>query len=170
MAGDGFFGTWTGNWNETDIRRYQGVDAFSDIDATISMNYKENGYGQTIKLTMTMKLTREDGEVEGYLKVTVNSSHYGDWNVENDVLSIAPEKKKRPKLEVETESQDFPGGGLVRSIVVGIVKKNVLRHITLPSSYKILSMTDNQMILKDLVTQRKPNKGKRPESVTYNRK
>ena len=169
MAGDGFLGKWSGGWNETDIRKHQDVDAFTDINALVTMDYKDGAYDQAIDLTMTIKLTREDGEVDGYMKVTVKSKHYGAWNVEDCVLSIVPERKKRPKMDIETESQDFPGGGLVQSIVVGIVKKNVLRNITLPTSYTILSMTDNQMVLKDLVTQRKANKGKRPSSMTYDR-
>ena len=171
MAGDSFFhGTWVGIRNETDVRNYDGVDAFSDVSSSITMNFSEDGYTQTVNVVLTMKLNRKGGDVEGSLKVVAKSTHLGTWDSNEGVLSLSPEKKKKPKVVIETESKDFPGGGLVRSIVASVVKKDILRHITFPSSYKILSQTDNQMTLKDLVVAKRNPRGNKPDRVTFNRK
>ena len=154
-----------GTWTATET-----LDEKKDT-ADVSMKISLTGYDimvisgssctKTEKAVMTISATKDGQDVK--MGATVTGTVAGTIAREGDVLVFTPAKKAKPEVTVET--QDLPG--VLKVLLINPIKSELAKDLKEPDSSRIISVTAQEMVLEEILTEKQVRKGQKPERVTY---
>jgi hypothetical protein len=99
------------------------------------------------------------------MKVTVKGSIKGTWTYVDGILSMVPDKKAKPNIEVESEG--LPG--IAKTLLVAPLKKEIKDALLEPEKEHVVSLTETEMVLREIPDPKKKDTAP-VEDVTYKRK
>ena len=115
------------------------------------------------KVILVINASDDKNDLNMGATITVNAP--GTLVRDGDILTITPAKK--PKPEVKVEVQNIPG--IMKALLVNPIKKEIEKSLKEPSKYRIISLTDSEMVLEDILTEKEIKKGDKPEKTTFTR-
>jgi hypothetical protein len=153
-------GTWTGKENLEDNSNGADVSA----TATVSYTIKGESYSTKMLVVMDMSAESEGGEVT--MKITITGSNAGTWARQGNILTFTPDRKSKPKIDVEVEG--IPS--VLASMLVGPAKRELAKDLKEPERYRIISLSDKELVLEDILTDKEIKAGEKAERVTLVKK
>ena len=160
-------GTWIAQDSESQSDNTEGVDTDLDMTAidTITLN-ADNTYTDALQMDVTIDGSKEGKSVT--LTLQVLGSMNGTWTYKDNILTLTPDKKAKPKVTVKNDN--FPA--LLRMMLVKPLTKETQNALKEVSSYQVLSVTANELTLKDYVdpSSKKKVKEQELETTVYKRK
>ncbi len=167
-------GTWIVTGHETDNNIGDGnVDGSGDMKMEGCYVFGGSTYSVDMKAVITMDFSSKDNEdaaekLELYIEVAASSG--GDMTLEGDVLTLVPSHGRKPKVEVNYRADGVPGAGLLKSMVVGPLKRELAAELKKTDRMRVVSVTSSTLILEDILTEKELKKGETPERITLTRK
>ena len=153
-------GTWTG------IEKMDDASSDADYDATAITSYTLKGESYTANLRMDVDISAEKEGKSLTMKITVTGSNSGTWTCVGDNLSFTPGKGSKPKIDVKVKG--IPSA--FASMFVAPIKKELSKALKDPEQYKIISLTDKELVLEDILTAKEIKAGEKAERVTLTKK
>ena len=160
-------GTWVFFEKDSESGNTDGVD--TDLDMTVTDNLTinaDNTYTEVLQMDVAMSGAKEGKTVT--LSLTVVGSMNGAWTYEGNILTLTPDKKSKPKVTVKNDN--FPA--LFRMMLVKPLTKEVQNGLKEVNTSQVLSVTANELTLKEYVDPSSKKKGKEedPEIIVFKRK
>ena len=87
-----------------------------------------------------------------------------------DVITLTPDSKKKPSVDIDARVDGVPGGGMIKNMIVSPLKKELVSELKKTESYTIVSVTESSLTLRDIPTKKEQAKGELPETVTFTRR
>ena len=142
--------------------------------ADVSMTMSVTGYDTMVisgsSCTMKEKAVLTIGAVKGGEKVTMGATITGKVTGtiarEGDILVFTPVKKPKPEVTVETDN--LPG--ILKALVVSPLKNEMAKDLKEPDRSRIVSISAQEMVLEEILTEKQIRKGQKPERATYRKK
>lgn len=113
------------------------------------------------KAILTLAATKEAETVQ--MGATITGKISGTIAREGDILVFTPSKKAKPEVTVETEN--LPG--LIKALLVNPLKKEMTKDLKDPDRSRIISVTAQEMVLEEILTEKEISKGVKPQRITY---
>ena len=154
-------GTWSYTQKELEKDDKQGAEA----EITMVLTYVFSGNSYNVKIHCVMDL----GFEQGVLSVNADGTHSGTLVRNGDVLTLTPDKRKKPQVDVTTSADNVPGGGLIKTLVVGPFKREITNGLKEEEKLRIISITQNQLVMEDILTEKEIRGGEKAERVTFTR-
>lgn len=166
-------GTWT--YNKTDNRDFNEKGAVGKSDLKMSAKYVFDGdcFASWVKAVFNMDFTahNEQGELsDAVFYIEVIASTTGTLSLDGSALTLAPDAKKKPQIEVKTKIEGVPGGNMVKGMVVNPLKKQLSAELKKVQNYKVVSISETTLVLEDILSDKDIKAGKQPERVTLTRR
>ena len=156
-------GTWTANRAIDEQKDSANVSMKVTLEDYIAFTIEGLSCTSMEKVIMVIKASDDKNSLDMGATITVNAP--GTIVRDGDILTVTPAKK--PKPEVKVEVQNIPG--VLKALLVNPIKKEVEQSLKEPSTYKIISLTANEMVLEDVLTEKEIKKGEKPETITFTR-
>ena len=153
-------GTWVGKMMMDD--NSQGAD----VVATGTGTYTFAGSTFTERMVVVMDLSAEKEGTTVTMKITITGSNAGTWTRKGDVLTLTPDKKAKPKVDVKVEG--IPS--FLAGMLTGPIKKELTKSLKEVDEMKIISLTDRQLVIEDILTEKEKKAGAKVERTTLTRK
>lgn len=154
-------GTWTATMS---------MDEKKDT-ADVSMTMSVTGYDTMVisgsscttieKAVVTISAIKDGQQVK--MGATVTGKASGTIDREGDVLVFTPAKKPKPEVSVETEN--LPG--ILKALLINPLKSEMAKDMKEPDRSRIISLSAQEMVLEEILTEKEIRKGKKPERMTY---
>ncbi len=153
-------GTWTGKMAMDDDS--QGAD----VAATATGTYTFSGNTFTEKMLVVVDMSAEkDGETVTMV-ITISGKNNGTWTRKGDVLTLTPDKKSKPVVDMKVEGiPSFLAGMLSAPI-----KKELNKSLKEVDQMKIISLTDKELVIEDILTEKEKKAGAKVERITLTKK
>ncbi len=173
LAQNSLDGTWT--YTKTDNRDFNEKGTVGKSDLKMSAKYVFDGesFSTWVKAVFNMDFTArsEQGEsTDAVFYIEVIASTTGTLSYDGSVLTLTPDSKKKPQLEVNTKIEGIPGGNMVKSMVVNPLKKQLSAELKKAQNYKVVSTSETTLVLEDILSDKDLKAGKQPERVTLTRR
>ena len=174
FAQAGLDGTWYYEESQSEQKDAEGGGS-GDLKMVMSVTYTFSGstykLGMQARADMDLSGTDKNGkEVNAVFMINIDGSHYGALSRQGDIIKLVPSTKEKPKVEVTTDVQGVPGGGLLKTMLVSPLKKEINSGLKETESYKVISVTETELVLGEILTDKEISKGKAPEQITFKRK
>ena len=153
-------GTWVGKENLKD--NSDGADV--SAKATETYTFKGETYTAIMQVVMDLSAEKEGKSVT--MKITITGSNTGIWARKGDVLTFTPDKKSKPKVDVKVEG--IPS--VLASMLTGPIKKEITKALKERDDYKIISLTDKELVLENILTEKEKKSGEKVERTTLLKK
>ncbi|MBQ3765691.1 MAG: hypothetical protein II874_03010 [Bacteroidales bacterium] len=153
-------GTWTGKENLED--NSDGADV--SATATVSYTIKGESYSTKMLVVMDMSAEAEGGEVT--MKITITGSNAGTWARQGNILTFTPDKRSKPKIDVKVEG--IPS--VLASMLIAPAKRELSKGLKETERYKIISLTDKELVLEDILTEKEIKAGEKADRITFLKK
>ena len=153
-------GTWTGKDKMDDSSEG------ADVSATATVSYTLKGESYSTKMLLVMDLSAEKEGEKVTMKITITGSHAGTWNRQGDILTFTPDKKAKPKIDVKVEG--IPS--FLASMLVAPAKREVSKALKETERYKVVSLTDKELVLEDILTEKEIKAGEKADRITLTKK
>lgn len=150
-------GTWVGKENLKD-----NSDG-ADVTAKATETFIIKGEAYTSKLQVVMDLSAEKEGKKVTMIITLTGSNTGTWTRKGDVLTFTPDKKSKPKVDVKVEG--IPS--VLASMFAGPIKKELTKALKETDDYKIISLTDKELVLENILTEKEKKAGETVERTTF---
>ena len=146
-----------------------------DISMVMSVTYTFSGntykLGMQAQADMDLSGTDKNGkEVNAVFMIRIDGSHSGTLSRQGEIINLTPSSKEKPKVEVTSDVKGIPGGGLLKNMLVAPLKKEINSVLKETESYKVISVTADELVLEEVLTDKEISKGQSPEQVTFKRK
>lgn len=168
FAQSSILGTWVLDISESGSQDDEKASVDMSIDATDIITLSASS-SFTKNMTMTMALNAEGKEDAAGEKVnmtlTVKGSISGTWTYQDGILTLTPDKKAKPVIEVESDG--LPG--VAKAMLSPMIKKEVKAGLTEVDRSEVISITDTELTLKDIPDPKSKDKTE-PETSVYKRK
>ena len=166
-------GTWT--YTKTDYRDFNEKGTVGKSDLKMSAKYVFDGdnFSTWVKAVFNMDFTTrsEQGEsTDAVFYIEVIASTIGTLSYDGSTLTLTPDPKKKPQLEVNTKIEGVPGGNLVKNMVVNPLKKQLSAELKKAQNYKVVSISETTLVLENILSDKELKAGKQPERVTLSRR
>ena len=173
MAQNSIDGTWVVTGHETDNNiGDESVDGKGDMKMEGRYVFGGSTYSVDMKAIITMdfssKEAASDEKLELYIEVAAGSG--GTMTLEGDVLTLVPTPGRKPKVEVNYRADGVPGGGLIKSMVVGPLKRELTAELKKTDRMRVVTVTADTLVLEDILSEKELKRGETPERVTLTRK
>jgi hypothetical protein len=142
--------------------------------ADVSMAMSVTGY-DTMEISGSSCTTKQqailtitgarDGETVK-MGATINGKVSGTIAREGDVLVFTPAKSPKPEVTVETEN--IPG--VLKALLVNPLKSEMAKDLKEPGRTRIISLSAQEMVLEEILTEAQIRKGQKAERMTYRKK
>ncbi len=169
-------GTWLLSGHETDDNIGDGqVDGSGEMKMEGCYVFNGDSYSTDMKAIITMDFSPKDDEAAASkqkleLYIEVSAANSGSLTLEGDVLTLTPAPGQKPKIEVNTRAEGIPAGGLIKSMVVGPLKRELAAEMKKTDRMRVVSVTAETLVLEDILSDKELKKGNTPERMTLNRK
>lgn len=173
FAQAGLDGTWYCEQKENE--KADSEEATGDISMVLAVTYRFSGssFSMDMQGRIDMDLNGKDKngkDMNAVFLIQIDGSNSGTMARIGDTITLTPASGQKPKVNVTTDVKGVPGGGLLKTMMVGPLKKEITSSLKETESYKIISLTEKELVLEDILTQKEINKGEKVERVTFTRK
>lgn len=158
-------GTWTAtmmmdeNKDTADVKMNlsaKGIDTFVISDSS----YSEQ---QEFSFSITAS---KDGETIT-MTATIIGKTSGTMTREGDFLVFTPAKGVKPEITTKTD-KNFPG--IIKTLLVNPCKNEMAKDLKQEQRTRLVSLSGDEMILEETLTEKEIKKGQKPEQYSYKRK
>lgn len=161
-------GTWL--YRDTESENLRESEFQGDIvtEMTMRLRIAADAYTMSLGANMSMDYKGKDKNgkvVDAVFKVMVNGSNTGTLTRSADLLTLTPPKGSKPQVEVDADAQGIPGGSLMKSMISGPMKKEVGARLKETLRFRILSATETELTLEEILTDKEIKKGEKPERM-----
>lgn len=157
-------GTWTANISEKEAESNDDADVEMGLEATDNLTFTGNNYSEKTVFVMTIAGTSKKTSENVNMKLTVTGAIKGSWTLDGNVLTLTPDKKSKPVIDVQTS--ELPG--MLKTLLVGPIKKELKSAIMEVSRYEVLSASATELVVKEIPDPKdKKASTEEPETVTY---
>ena len=163
-------GKWFLDQTEKETMSEGDVDGQSDIKASMLYDFKGERYDATMKAIVTMDVSSKEKDAKATIYVEVTASMSGALLRDGDVITLVPDSKKKPTVDVDAKVDGVPGGGMIKNMIVSPLKKELTSELKKKESYTIVSVTESSLTLRDIPTKKEQAKGELPDTVTFKRR
>ena len=163
FAQNSIVGTWYAEDAHEGSSSEEGVNVDMSVTAYDEISFSTSTFQRKFSSVMLMDAVKDGKKVP--LSLTVKGSMKGTWSLSDGILTITPDKKAKPDLDVETEG--FPG--VVKAMLVGMMKKEVKDALVSEERYEVLSLSDTELKIKNIPDPKSKNQ-EAPEETVYKRK
>lgn len=153
-------GTWTGEENMND-----NSDG-AEVSASATVSYIIKGETFSTKMTAIMDMSAETEGEEVTMRITITGSNAGTWNRRGDILTFIPDKRSKPKIDVKVEG--IPS--VLASMLIAPAKRELSKGLKETERYKIISLTDKELVLEDILTEKEIKAGEKVDRITFLKK
>ena len=162
----GLDGTWI--FRETENKSTEQEDGKGKMDSAVTMTYHLAGDSYTLSVEATMSLefnvTGKDGKpLSPVLHFSVSGSNAGSLGRNGDRLTLTPARGRKPQVDAQADVQGVPGGNMMKSMVIGPMKKELTNELKSVRDYKIISLTPTELTLEEILTEKELRQGEKPE-------
>jgi len=168
FAQNSILGTWTLDVSEKDSQDAEQASVDMAMSATDIITLSAPS-SFTRNIIMTLALEGEGkGEAAGQkltMTLKVKGSITGSWTYQDGILTLTPDKKAKPVIEVESDG--LPG--VAKAMLSPMIKKEVKAGLTEVDRSEVISITDTELTLKDIPDPKSKDKTE-PETSVYKRK
>ena len=173
FAQAGLDGTWYCEQKENE--KADSEEATGDISMVLAVTYRFSGnsFSMDMQGRIDMDLSGKDKngkDMNAVFLIQIDGSNSGTMARSGDTITLTPASGQKPKVNVTTDVKGVPGGGLLKAMLVGPLKKEITSSLKETESYKIISLTEKELVLEDILTQKEINKGEKVERVTFTRR
>lgn len=159
-------GSWTSTDKESESASEDGVDADIKMEGIDNLRFAADGtYFHEMIAIVTIEGSK-DGKTMT-MGMTLTASCTGSWDNAAGQLVLTPDKKAKPKVEVKSDG--FPA--ILKVLLINPLKSELKKAIKETEYYKIISVSDKQLVLKDMDAPgtKKPSKPEDLKTQTYTR-
>ena len=130
-------GTWTTRFSETE----QQDGAVTTMEGTDLLVLTESTFTRTASFTVTIS----SGTDPVNIKITANGTVPGTWTRKGDQLTLTPDKKAKPQIDVTTENAPE----FISTIFSEQLRKEVKSALKESETGTIVSLTDKELSIRD---------------------
>lgn len=163
-------GTWFLDKSEKQTVSEGSVDGHTDMKASVQYVFDRDRYNATMKAIVTMDVSSKEKDAQANIYVEVTASMSGALSRSGDVITLTPDSKKKPSVDIDARVDGVPGGGMIKNMIVSPLKKELVSELKKTESYTIVSVTESSLTLRDIPTKKEQAKGELPETVTFTRR
>lgn len=163
-------GTWFLDKSENQAVSEGSVDGQTDIKASLQYVFDRDRYIATMKAVVTMDLSSKEDDTKANIYVDMTASMTGTLTRSGNVITLVPDPKKKPAVDIDTKINGVPGGGVIKNMIVSPLKKELVSALRKKESYTIVSVTESSLTLRDIPSKKEQAKGESPETVTFRRR
>lgn len=110
----------------------------------------------------------EDATVGIIIKLSGNNA--GAVDLTDGVITLTPNKGK-PQVDVKTDVEGMPSGGeMLSGMLAGPLKNEMVKELKKTEQYKVVSVTDTELKVEEILTKKEIADGKTPETVVFKKK
>lgn len=154
-------GSWTATETMDEKKDTAGVSLTISVTGYVTMVIQGTSGSAVQKAVLTITATKDGEKVK--MGATINGKVSGTYTREGDVLVFTPAKKSKPEVNVQTD--DLPG--VLKLLLVTPLKSEMAKELKEPSRSRIVSVTGNEMVLEEILTDKQIRKGEKPERLTF---
>ena len=165
-------GTWYFEQVESGSTNKEGATGDVTMNMTMVFVFSGSSYNISVDLDADMTVSGKDKEgnqVDAVMKITAKGSNNGALTQSGDLFTMTPGKDK-VKVEVDADVNGLPGGGLFKTMMTPLLKKEVSAILKEESTFKVLSVTDTELTIQDVLTEKEIAKGEVPETMVLKKK
>ncbi|MBO4416656.1 MAG: hypothetical protein J5801_00885 [Bacteroidales bacterium] len=163
-------GTWFLDKSEKQTVSEGTVDGQTDMKASVQYVFDRDRYTATLKAIVTMDVSSREDDTKANIYVEVTASMSGALSRSGDVITLTPEPKKKPSVDIDAKVDGVPGGSMIKNMIVSPLKKELTSELKKKESYTIVSVTESSLTLRDIPSKKEQAKGELPETVTFTRR
>ena len=163
-------GTWFLDRSENQTLNEGSMDGNTDIKASVQYVFDRDRYIATMKAIVTMDLSSREDDTKANIYVELTASMTGALTRSGDVITLVPDSKKKPSVDIDAKVDGVPGGGMIKNMIVSPLKKELTSELKKKESYTIVSVTESSLTLRDIPSKKEQAKGEIPETVTFSRR
>ena len=155
-----------GTWN-TDLQFGEQKDS-ANVSVALTLDGHDryvisgNTFKEQVKAVFLINAEKEDKKVS--MSATITCKNAGTLARTGDIIVFTPNKGSKPEVSIVTD-KDFPG--LLKTMLVNPMKNEIVRELKKESKFRLVSLTDTEMVLEDILTEKELKKGETPERTTY---
>ena len=166
-------GTWT--YTKTDKQDINEQEASGSAKMKLSAIYVFSGgtFSTSMKAEVNMdfaSLGSQGEATDAVFYVEVTASVKGSMAMDGSLLTLTPDAKKKPDIEVFTDIKGVPGGNLMKPMLVNPLKKELSAELKKAQKYKVVSINETTLVLEDILSDKELKAGKKAERTTLTRK
>ena len=148
-AQDSIIGSWLMQIDENESQDVKEQKVSADMQMSVSnfITFSEAMYLQRMEAVVKVAVTgKEENEGKNLdMTMKVKASMPGTWTLVGGELTLVPDPDAKPEISVETEN--FPG--IIKGMIAGSLKKELRNDLKSKDFYQVVSVTKEQMILKE---------------------
>lgn len=163
-------GTWFLDKSENQDVSEGTVNGQTDVKATVQYVFDKDRYIATMKAVVTMDISSKEDDTKANINVEVTASMTGALSRSGDVITLVPDSKKKPSVDIDAKVDGVPGGGMIKNMIVSPLKKELVSELRKKESYTIVSVTGSSLTLRHIPGKKEQAKGVSPEAVTFRRR
>lgn len=168
-AQSGIDGKWFLTENEKQTIGDKGEAGVADIKTTLAYTFAGDRYECTIKSVTDMSMAIESGQdnqSDVVIHLVLTASCAGSCILEGDLLTLTPDKKKKPEVEVDATITGIAGGGMLKNMLAAPLKKALVAELKQVRHYRVLSVGGNSLTLQKIVPGKENPEGTKVETIT----
>lgn len=163
-------GTWFLDKSEKQTVSEGTVDGQTDMKASVQYVFDRDRYIATMKAIVNMDVSSREDDTKANIYVEVTASMTGNLSRSGDVITLVPDSKKKPSVDIDAKVDGVPGGGMIKNMIVSPLKKELTSELKKKEAYTIVSVTESSLTLRDIPSKKEQAKGELPETVTFSRR
>lgn len=165
-----------GKWGyaKTDKQKLAEKDAVGDADIKMSAIYVFDGdsFVCTLKAVMNMDLSMKDSQnqdMDAVFIIEITATTTGASTLASDQLTLVPDKKKKPKVDVDATIKGVPGGNMLKGMLASPIKQALVSELKEIQQYRVISVSETTLCLQSIVSEKDAAKGIKADTITLTR-
>ena len=170
-AQPGLNGTWY--YEETKSKSMEDAEGGGTVTMAVTYQFADDTFSMTMAARLKMDLKSKDANgapTDAAFLIAFSGSVDGTLVRQGSLLTLTPAKGKTPQVDVDFDAQGVPGGGLMKSMVAGPVKKQLNAELKEVRRYRILSLSETELTLEEVLAEKEIKKGEKPEKMVFKHK
>ena len=154
-------GVWTATISMDEKKDPADVSMTMSVTGYDTMEISGSSCTTKQKAILTIIGSKDGNEVK--MGATVAGKVSGTIVREGDVLIFTPAKNSKPEVTVETDN--LPG--FLKVLLVNSIKNEMVKDLKEPDRSQIISISAQEMVLEEILTESQVRKGQKAERATY---
>ena len=154
-------GVWTATISMDEKKDTADVSMTMSVTGYDTMEISGSSCTSKEKAVVTIIATKDGEKVK--MGATISGKVSGTIAREGDIRVFTPAKKPKPEVNVETDN--LPS--VLKLLLVTPLKAEMAKDLKDPDRIRIISVTANEMVVEEILTEKEIRKGQKPERITY---
>ena len=162
-----------GKWKLTETEKQKigekDEGGIADIKTTLTYTFAGGRFECTIEAVTDMSFAVKDDQAANsdiVVLLDITASSGGSYTLESDLLTLVPDKKKKPKVDVDANITGIAGGSMIKNMLAAPLKKALVAKLKEVQQYKVLSVTDKSLTLLKVVSGKDNTEKAKVEPIT----